>query len=90
MAVKRLRFHKAGTNYVSDDYQAFFFRDKAQSNWWHLKHRVPGGFVTLGLIAGGTVAETKRWAEAIVLSTRERWEQESNIEVAAEAQAQEA
>ena len=85
MAVQRVRFHKAGNRYVSDDYKATFFKDKAQSNWWHLKHHVPGGYVTLGLSSGGTVTDTKRWAEQLVLEARARWEQaESDSEVQAE------
>jgi hypothetical protein len=85
MSVKRVRFHKAGNRYVSDDYQALFFKDKSQSNWWHLQHRVPGGFATIGLSSGGTVADTKRWAERLVLEARARWEQaESDSEVQAE------
>jgi hypothetical protein len=90
MAVQRVRFHKAGNRYVSDDYKALFFKDKAQGNWWHLQHRVPGGYATLGLSSGGTVAEAKRWAEQLVLEARARWEQaEYDNEVAAESAAQE-
>lgn len=77
MSVKRVKFHKAGHRYVSDDYKVLFFKDKSQGNWWHLQHRVPGGYVTLGLSAGGTIPELKRWAEQIVLATRERWEEEN-------------
>lgn len=85
MAVQRVRFHKAGARYVSDDYQALFFKDKAQRGWWHLQHRVPGGFVTLALTSPVTVTEAKRWAEQSVLEARERWaEQESNSEVQTE------
>jgi hypothetical protein len=51
---------------------------------------VPGGYVTIGLSSGGTVTDTKRWAERLVLEARERWEQaESDNEVAAESAAQE-
>jgi hypothetical protein len=90
MSIKRVRFHKAGDRYVSDDYKATFFKDASQGNWWHLKHHVPGGYVTLGLSSGGTVAEAKRWAEQLVLEARARWEQaESDNEVAAESAAQE-
>ena len=78
MAIQRVRFHKAGNRYVSDDYKALFFKDKAQGNWWHLQHRVPGGYVTLALSGSvKTVAEAKRWAEQNVLETRARWEQEA-------------
>ena len=77
MAVARVRFHKAGNRYVSDDYKALFFKDKAQGGWWHLQHRVSGGYVTLALSGSvKTVAEAKRWAEQNVLETRARWEQE--------------
>lgn len=79
MSVTRVKFHKAGHRYVSDDHKALFFKDASQGNWWHLQHRVPGGLVTLGLSAGGTVHELKRWAEQIVLAARERWEQETVV-----------
>jgi hypothetical protein len=78
MSVKRVKFHKAGHRYVSDDYKALFFRDKSQDNWWHLQHRgAQGGYITLGLCRGGTIHELKRWAEQIVLAARENWERDA-------------